>query len=94
MQQIDRIRNKIALLDASIIKKLAKRQALSREIAMLKLAHGLAIFDAAREQTLYQHYDNLCKKYNIQPDYIRCLFTIILENSRAIQAIVTDSNED
>lgn len=94
MQQIDKIRKKIALLDASIIKKLAKRQVLSREIATLKVADGLAIFDASREQTLYQHYDNLCKQYNIQPEYIRCLYAIILENSRAIQGYVMDSGLD
>jgi chorismate mutase len=82
---IKQLRKKIDAIDASIIKKLSARQKLSIKIGKLKNKSGNKIIDAKREVQLMHMYETLSNKYQLQEDYIKRLFKIIISTSRKVQ---------
>ncbi len=85
MTTLNQIRKKIEKIDAVIIKKLAERQHLSKQIGILKAKSGQKITDSNREQDLMQYYENLCEQYNLQFPLVKRLFKLIISYSRKIQ---------
>jgi|HubBroStandDraft_4_1064222.scaffolds.fasta_scaffold768008_2 chorismate mutase len=85
MLTIKQLRKKIDAIDSSIIKKLSVRQKLSIRIGKLKSKSGKKVFDAKREIKLMHLYEALSNQYQLEEDYIKRLFKIIINNSRKMQ---------
>lgn len=85
MPTLTSLRKKIQTIDQQIIKKLAERQQLSKEIGCLKNSAGKKITDVVREQELMQYYENLSSQYGLQFPFIKRLFKMIIVYSRSMQ---------
>ena len=78
--KIAKIRKKIDQADAQIIDALAFRLELIQEIANYKKIE--AIHDAQREKELITKAIILAEQKNIDPEFIKNLYTEILNNSK------------
>ena len=85
MATLNQLRERIKKIDSAIIKKIAERQRLSKEIGLLKHKTRKRIVDLTREQDLMEYYENLCVQYHLQPSIIKRLFKIIIVYSRKLQ---------
>ena len=84
---IEQLRKRIEETDAVIIETLAKRQELSKQIGQLKSNHGKDIEDPIREKKLYEFYENLSDRYQLEQAFIKKLFRLILAYSRRVQQL-------
>ncbi|MBA2649317.1 MAG: chorismate mutase [Legionella sp.] len=85
MTDIDELRSQIEALDSLFIEILAKRQQLSKKIGQLKSHLGKEIIDPLREEKLFSYYENLSKKYQLQPALVKKIFKLIIADSTNIQ---------
>lgn len=85
MPTIKALREKIDQIDAAIIKKLAKRHHLAKQIGQLKAKSRKKVLDAKREQQLMHYYEMLSVDYALHPAYVKRLFKIIIAHSRNAQ---------
>ncbi|WP_348769355.1 chorismate mutase [Buchnera aphidicola] len=75
------LRNEINNIDKKIVKLLAQRKKLVCKIAQSKIQNNQPIRDIDREKNLLSNLTNLGKKKNLNPDYITCLFELIIKES-------------
>lgn len=87
MQNLKPLREKIEKIDAEIIKKLAERQKISKAIGELKKQVGKNIVDEVRENELLSYYENLSLKLDLDPEFTRRLFKLIMDYSKKIQVL-------
>ncbi len=85
MLTIEQLRKKIEYTDVCIIKKLAEREALTKQIGQLKIKEGTEIIDLSREKELFELYGCWCKKYKLQQAFVKRLFKTIINHSRKVQ---------
>jgi chorismate mutase len=85
MTTLKQLRHRIEKTDAAIIKKLAVRIKLVKQIGALKAKTGKKVFDPTREKKLRDFYDKLSVQYQIQPNFIKRLFKNIITYSRKLQ---------
>ncbi|OGT46991.1 MAG: chorismate mutase [Gammaproteobacteria bacterium RIFCSPHIGHO2_12_FULL_41_15] len=85
MATIKQLREKIEVIDSAIIKKIAIRQKLSKQIGQLKNKAGKEILDNKREEALMHLYENLSAQYQLQESFIKRIFKIIITHSRRLQ---------
>lgn len=87
MITIEQLRKEIKKTDASIIKQLAKRQELVKQIGSLKLQQGKEVVDLNQEKKLFEFYEQLSQQYNLQQPFIQHLFKLIIAYSRQVQQL-------
>lgn len=85
MLTIEQLREQIQDRDRDIIRNLALRQDLCKKIAQLKKKAGKQVIDIAQEKKNHAFYESLSKECAIDPEFIACLFRLIIINSRALQ---------
>ncbi len=78
-------RKKINKVDSEIIKLLAKRRDLSREIIRLKNESQSTIRDKAREKELFTQLVELGKKEGLDSDFVTKVFHEIIDDSVKLQ---------
>ena len=78
-------RKKINKVDSEIIKLLAKRRNLSREIIRLKNESQSTIRDKAREKELLTQLVELGKKEGLDSDFVTKVFHEIIDDSVKLQ---------
>ncbi len=80
---INESRKQIDLIDDEIVSLFTKRMEVSKEIAKYKKENNLTVYDSERERALLEKVENLAgEEYG---DYIRKLYSTILEISKACQ---------
>jgi len=84
-KQLEALREKINLIDAEIIEKLAERQRLVKQIGEIKSQYGQAVLDTSREAQLFEYYKTLCEQHQLDPVFVRQLFEIVFVYSRELQ---------
>jgi chorismate mutase len=85
MPALKQLREKIDQIDAAIIKKLAQRQKLSKQVGQVKIKSGKKVFDPAREKQQNAAYEKLSAQYGLSPALTKRLFKIIILQSRKLQ---------
>lgn len=92
LKNLTQLRKKIDLLDEQILKLLEKRAQISRDIGKLKLQNNLPVYNPEREIELLE---SLLGKHHgyLSPEAIRKIFMTIMEESKRIQAEITQSNQ-
>lgn len=85
MQTIEQLREHLQNIDLDIIKNLALRQGLCIKIAQIKKESGQQIIDLEQEKRSFEFYESLSNEYAVDPQFVLCLFRLIIINSRTIQ---------
>ena len=83
--KLDEIRKLIGELDEEILRNLAKRKTLVKEIAVLKKSAGMPVIDEKREREILEKIRIKSEYIGIDEEFALRLFKIILENSRKEQ---------
>jgi chorismate mutase len=82
---ITNLRGLIDKLDEEIIKKIAQRHEIAKQVGEYKQQKGLEILDLGRESKLKEYHKSLSIKYNISEHLVREIFDLIFKQSRVIQ---------
>jgi chorismate mutase len=84
---MDKIRSQIQQIDEKMIKLIAERMKLAQELGLKKKELGLPVRDDKREKILFEVWEEIAKKENLNPRLIDELWSIILDESIRIQSI-------
>lgn len=79
------LRKKIEQIDIIILKQLAARLELCQQMGVLKREQGHAIVDMAQEKKQFELYDLFAKEYDLDPGFIKEVFSLIISHSRRMQ---------
>ncbi len=82
---MEKYRKKINKVDSEIIKLLAKRRELSREIIRLKNESQSSIRDKVREKELLTQLIELGKKEGLDSEFVKKVFHEIIDDSVKLQ---------
>lgn len=84
MRELEDVRAELDRVDRELVRLFEKRMALSREVARCKLAHGLPVLDAAREEQVLDSRVSMLNNPALGED-VRTLYVCIMALSRAEQ---------
>jgi len=83
---LETLRKKIDLLDTELLRVLAQRLEISKEIAKFKKKHDLPIQNKEREEQLLKERTKIFKELGFSDEkFVRELFELILKKSREVQ---------
>ncbi len=82
---ISRVRRHIDQIDRQIVRLLARRQALSMEIGVVKQARGLPVQIPGREQELLDIIKDEANHLGVDAAHVEALFELVLAESRRLQ---------
>lgn len=87
--ELSHLRKRIDRVDMEILRRIAKRQHLVKEVAAVKKKHDLAIKDNVRERQMMITRQNLGKSLGVSATCIKKLFRIIITEAKTIQKETT-----
>jgi chorismate mutase/prephenate dehydrogenase len=82
---LDELRSELSALDADILALVARRQALSEEVAAVKRATGRATRDFAREREVILRGRTAAEGLGLEPDLAESLLRQLIQSSLATQ---------
>lgn len=85
LKTLKTLRKKIDRVDATIIRMLAERRKLAREVGRLKARAKMVVKDPARERAILKHYRAESKRHKLDPLFVHQLFRHIIRYSRKVQ---------
>ena len=85
MNDIEFYRDKIDLVDREIVNLLTERFEIARDIAELKKNIDIDVFDKKREEEIFAKLKDWAKELNLDEDFLRKIFELIIKESRKIQ---------
>ena len=81
VENLNRLRERIDVIDENIIRELAARMKVSAEIGAAKKEHNVAIIQAGRWEKVLEKVDALSRQYGLDPGFVRAVFDAIHEES-------------
>ncbi len=72
-------------IDSQIIRLLSQRNNLSKQVKQYKKENNLQIFNAEREQEIFEKLKQEAKILNIDSEYLKKVFELIILNSHKLQ---------
>lgn len=84
MRELEDVRAELDRVDRELVRLFERRMALSREVARCKLAHGLPVLDAAREEQVLDSRVSMLNNPALGED-VRTLYVCIMALSRGEQ---------
>jgi 4-amino-4-deoxychorismate mutase len=81
-------RKRIDQLDAQILKLLGARFDVVRDVAKVKIKHDIPAFLGGRVNEVRNNAVHLGKKYGIDPDFMRTVYTMLIFQSCAEEEIL------
>jgi chorismate mutase len=84
-KDLDRIREGIDGTDDAFVELLARRRGLVLELAKIKKARGLPIYDRQREQALVDRVKKRGAALKLNEEFVEVLFRLIMMNSKEVQ---------
>ena len=84
MQELDKLRLELDVIDEQIITLFEQRMAISTRMGVLKSEEGIAVWDAAREAAKVRNREQMLRDRSLTR-YVDQLFETILELSRQRQ---------
>ena len=79
------MRGRIDDVDDRIISLLSERSELSRKAFVIKKKNNMNIVDLDREKTASEARNNIARNKNLDPNFVKDVFTVIVMNLRRIQ---------
>lgn len=80
-ENLNRLRERIDVIDENLIRELAERMKVSAEIGAAKKAHNVAIIQAGRWEKVLEKVDAAARQYGLDPKFVRAIFDAIHEES-------------
>ena len=87
---IERLRDRIDLIDRHIVRLLARRQDLALEIGVAKMRQGMPVQIPARERRLLADIEDEAAHWGVDVGHARALFSLVLAESRRLQHELRD----
>ena len=81
------LRQQIDQIDTHLLELLSQRMGVSQEIAKIKAANNLEIYDPAREIEVLQKLRKLGTSLNLNPEFVVTIYQLIFEEFKQIQRI-------
>jgi chorismate mutase/prephenate dehydratase len=81
MDDLKELRKKLDSVDEELVRTLAKRLALVREISKVKEARRESLRDLKREQEVLRHIEEAAQKNNLSPAFVKKLFREVMQYS-------------
>ncbi|MFH1801608.1 MAG: chorismate mutase [archaeon] len=78
-------RQEINKIDLELLNLIKKRMNISRKIGKFKRQNNLLIFDSQKEKEIFEELENLAKKKDLDKDFIKSLFKLIMNKSKKEQ---------
>lgn len=85
MNELGKLREKIDKLDEKLLKLLAQRLFLSKEIGKIKKNKNLKIRQIEREKEITERMLGFGKKLGIKKSFVSSVIRLLLEESRKLQ---------
>ena len=85
LQKLNKLRENIDKIDDQLFQLLIDRAKVSAEVGEVKKGIKKEIFDREREMMIFEKLQNKCKEYYVDCEYIRNIWSIILNKSHDIQ---------
>ncbi|MFA4831468.1 MAG: chorismate mutase [Patescibacteria group bacterium] len=82
---LKQLRKRIEKIDKEILKKLAERFAVAREIGRVKRERGDGVEDEKREAELRVFYRQTAAEFGLDADLVEKLFGFIISESKKLQ---------
>ena len=84
-KDLERIRAGIDAADNGIVELLARRRELVVELAKIKKALNIAIYDRKREQALVDRVKKWGVEHELNEEFVEVVFRLIVMNSKEVQ---------
>lgn len=85
VEQLEELRKRIDLVDTQLLLLLSARNELVYKIGNIKKQNGSKIFDEEREKFLEKNWLSIAQELNLDINFIKKIFALILNESRKIQ---------
>jgi len=82
INNIEKLRKKVDIVDGKLVYLLAERFKITREILSLKKEKGLGLKDKVREEDILKSVAKLSKKNEVDPGAVVDIFKSILKESK------------
>jgi len=84
-KEVKKYRHQIDKIDRVILEKLADRFFVAAKIGRVKAVSGQAIDDGEREKELMALHRQYAKELNLEWDFVKCLFGLIIKQAKRAQ---------
>jgi chorismate mutase len=78
MKYLEELRNEVDAIDEELVRLIAKRLRIVREIARFKVENGIKLLDTQREFKVVEKVKRLSQELGVDPEYIETIFKIIM----------------
>ncbi len=85
MTELEALRNKINSIDEKIIELLGKRREVSQKVIELKERFDFPLRDKTREEELINRLVELGRKFNVDENLIKKIYSVIIDDSVKLQ---------
>ena len=82
---LDELREELSGIDAQLVELVARRQALSEQVAAVKRATGRATRDYAREREVILRGREAAERARVSPDLVESMLRLLIESSLTTQ---------
>ena len=83
--KLENIRKELDIIDAKLIKLLAKRQAYMPFVGKYKKENNLPFNQPEREKEILKSKGKMAKDLGLDPNFVEKVFLLIFKNSKEIQ---------
>ena len=84
-QGLEFYRAKIDVIDRQLVRLLAERMKLMPEIAKIKKAQGIPVFQPAREKEVIQLKKKLARENGLSEAFVEKAFKLIMKEAKEVQ---------
>jgi chorismate mutase/prephenate dehydrogenase len=84
-EEIEKLREKIDSLDDRLLRLLKERLSICEQIGIIKSVNQINIFDSQREELLFSSLEKKCKDLNMDKEFVRNLWKVIINQSHLLQ---------
>ena len=84
-QRLETLRDEIARTDDELVRLLARRLALAREIGDIKTRLGIPVLDPAREAEVVRRAATGAREQGVDAELVRAVLWRVIDHARALQ---------
>ena len=90
MEALSRFREKLNGLDEQLVDLLGKRFKIIREVGHFKKANTIPMMQSKRVEKVKDRCAEMGKKVQLDPDFIRTLYTLIIDEACRVEDSIMD----
>ncbi len=90
MEALSKFREELNELDEQLVELLGKRYQVIREVGHFKKANTIPMMQSKRVEKVKDRCAEMGKKVQLDPDFIRGLYTLIIDEACRIEDLIMD----